>query len=170
MYQRTASKCALIYRKWYQLSHFQQNGSVIGISHMEKRTVVKTVVQNTPCSYYIVCHKTYLYCFITPLRWLLPIDALHQAFACILQVNTDYSHFHIELIPNVFNPLWNIDAISCSITWSTLVQVMVYCLTASNHYMNQCWLIVRDVLRHWFEDNFGGNAQVIHRWYECENY
>ena len=26
--------------------------------------------------------KTYLHCFITTLRWLLHVDALHQAFAC----------------------------------------------------------------------------------------
>ena len=29
---------------------------------------------------------------------------------------------------------------------SSLVQVMACCLTASSHYMNQCWLIINEVL------------------------
>ena len=31
-------------------------------------------------------------------------------------------------------------------TWSTLVQVMVWCMMAPNHYRNQCWLITRGAL------------------------
>ena len=31
---------------------------------------------------------------------------------------------------------------------STLAQVMAFCLTAPNHYLNQCWLIIKDVLWH----------------------
>ena len=31
---------------------------------------------------------------------------------------------------------------------STLAQVMGCCLTASNHYLNQCWLIISEVQRH----------------------
>ena len=31
---------------------------------------------------------------------------------------------------------------------STLVQVMACCLTAPSHYLNQCWLIITEVLWH----------------------
>ena len=37
-------------------------------------------------------------------------------------------------------------------SWSTLVQVMASCLTAPNHYVNQCWLIISEVLWHSSED------------------
>ena len=31
-----------------------------------------------------------------------------------------------------------------TVTWSPLVQTMACCITASSHYLNQCWLIVND--------------------------
>ena len=37
-------------------------------------------------------------------------------------------------------------------SWSKLVQVMGYCLTAPSHYLNQCWLIISKVLWHSSED------------------
>ena len=46
------------------------------------------------------------------------------------------------------NSLWPSDVIWRQRTWSTLVQVMACCLTAPNHYLNQCWLIISDVLWH----------------------
>ena len=33
-------------------------------------------------------------------------------------------------------------------TWSTLVQVMAWCLTAPSHYLNQCWLIISEFSWH----------------------
>ena len=41
-----------------------------------------------------------------------------------------------------FNSMWPNDAIWWHISGSTLVLVMVCCLTAPSHYLNQCWLIV----------------------------
>ena len=43
------------------------------------------------------------------------------------------------------NLLWARDAIYPQRTWSTLVQKMARCLTASSHYLNQCWIIVSKV-------------------------
>ena len=40
----------------------------------------------------------------------------------------------------VLNSLWPGDAIWRHGTRSTLAQVMVCCLTAPSHYLNQCWL------------------------------
>ena len=48
-----------------------------------------------------------------------------------------------------------------------LAEVMVCCLTTS-HYLHQCWLITKEVLRHLREGNFTGNAQDIHTWYGFE--
>ena len=55
----------------------------------EKRTLLQdTAPLNTAICFnvdnfiVIAVTKTYLYCFITTLRWLLHIDALHQASAC----------------------------------------------------------------------------------------
>ena len=44
---------------------------------------------------------------------------------------------------------------------STLVQVMACCLMASIHYLNQCWLIISEVMWHSTEDNLTRNASVI---------
>ena len=44
-------------------------------------------------------------------------------------------------------PLWPSDAIRQQGTESTLAQVMACCLTAPSHYLNQCWLIISNVLR-----------------------
>ena len=44
------------------------------------------------------------------------------------------------------NWLWPSDAIWQHRSGSTLAQVMAWCLTAPNHYLNQCWLIISRVL------------------------
>ena len=41
---------------------------------------------------------------------------------------------------NEFNKLWPSGAIWCQRSWSTLVQVMAWCLMAPSHYLNQFWL------------------------------
>ena len=45
--------------------------------------------------------------------------------------------------------LWPKDAIWHLRTWSTLVQVMACCLMAPSHYLNQCWLIICEVVWHY---------------------
>ena len=44
------------------------------------------------------------------------------------------------------NSLWPSDAIRRQVTESTLAQVMACCLTASSHYLNQCWLVISYIL------------------------
>ena len=46
------------------------------------------------------------------------------------------------------NSLWPSDAIWRQASRSTLVQVMACCLMAPSHYLNQCWLIISNVLWH----------------------
>ena len=47
-----------------------------------------------------------------------------------------------------FNLLWPSDAIWWHKSGLTLAQVMACCLTAPSHYLNQCWLIIKDGLQH----------------------
>ena len=56
------------------------------------------------------------------------INALKQK---VLDMHT---HWHV-------NSLWHSDAIWQLRSGSTLVQLMVCCLMAPSHYLNQCWLI-----------------------------
>ena len=48
---------------------------------------------------------------------------------------------HCGLVPLVMSyAVWG------NRSWSTLAHVMAWCLTAPNHYLNQCWLVVKGVL------------------------
>ena len=68
------------------------------------------------------------------------------------------------------NSLWPSGAIWRYRSGSTLAQVMACCLMAPSHYLNQCWLIINEVLWHSSEGNFTGNAQDIYPSREFENY
>ena len=50
--------------------------------------------------------------------------------------------------------LWPSDVIWRQGSRLTLAQVMAYCLTASSHYLNQCWLMISEVLWHSPDSNF----------------
>ena len=39
------------------------------------------------------------------------------------------------------------------------------CLTAPSYYLNQCWLVIDEVLQHWLERSFSGNVQDIYLWW-----
>ena len=52
---------------------------------------------------------------------------------------------------------------------STLAQVMAWCLTAPSHYLNQCWLIINEILWHsftwgWFHRKFSRYLILIWIW------
>ena len=47
---------------------------------------------------------------------------------------------------------------------------MTCCLMASSDYLNQCLLIIREVLWNSPEGNFVGNAEDIYPWYKLANY
>ena len=53
--------------------------------------------------------------------------------------------------------------------WSTLVQVIDWCLAAPSHYLSQYWLIISKVLSHRLESNLTaiGHATIL---YEFEKY
>ena len=57
--------------------------------------------------------------------------------------------------------LWANDDICWHISGSPLAQVMAHCLTAPSHHLNQCWLIITEVLKHSPESNFTVSAHAI---------
>ena len=84
-------------------------------------------------------------------------------------------HIHLKYASEI--GIWKMVAIlfGLSMLWpcgmaSTFAQVMADFLTAPSHYLNQCWLIIKDGLWHLPEDNFSGYIPDIYCWYEFENY
>ena len=68
------------------------------------------------------------------------------------------------------NSLWPSDVIWRQIFGSTLVQVMDCCLTAPNHYLNQCWLIIIKVQWHSSDPNFTRDTSDINHLNKLESY
>ena len=71
---------------------------------------------------------------------------------------------------SVFNSLWPSDAIWRHRSRTTVAQVMACCLTAPSHYLNQCWLIICEVLCHWPVSNCTMHAQATIWCNVFENY
>ena len=61
----------------------------------------------------------------------------------------------------IFNSLWPNDTIWQQRSGSTVAQVMACCLTASSHYLNQCWLIISNIQLHSSYGNFTRDTSVI---------
>ena len=92
-------------------------------------------------------------------------DILHRATCPLPQMHPHRAHQNSEkwsityedgqllrlnvlVQSNLLNSLWPSDALWRQRSGSTLAQVMVCCLTASSHYLNQCWLIISEVQWH----------------------
>ena len=66
---------------------------------------------------------------------------------------------------------WPTQGIRRHNTLSNLVQVMPCCLTGPDHYLNQCWLIIRDDFWHSRESNFTEKcSRCLSIRYDCDNY
>ena len=70
----------------------------------------------------------------------------------------------------IINSLWPSDAMWRQRSGSTLAQVMACCLSAPNHYLNQCWLIIIKVQWHSSEPNFTRDTSATNHWNKLENY
>ena len=81
-------------------------------------------------------------------------------------------HLGNGLMLDNINSSWPSEPIWCHKTWSTtmLVQVMACCLTAPTHYLNECWQIISEVLRHSPQGNLRWNTKDVYPWWEFENY
>ena len=74
----------------------------------------------------------------------------------VFKSRQDLPSFHGD--PRI-DSLWPVDAIWSHRTWSILVQLIVSCLAAPSHYLNQYWLIISEVLWHSHGGNFSGNIK-----------
>ena len=74
------------------------------------------------------------------------------------------------ILSKLLNSLWPRDAIWRQRSMSTLAHVMACCLTAPSHYMNQCWLIISQVLWYSPKSYFVGIDQDINLGNKLENY
>ena len=61
---------------------------------------------------------------------------------------------------SALNTLWPSDAMWRQRSWTTLAQVMACCLMAPSHYLNQCWLMISEMLWHSPDSNI---SQKIHK-------
>ena len=68
------------------------------------------------------------------------------------------------------NSLGPSDAIWRCRSGSTLARVMACCLTASSHYLNQCWQIISKVHTHSYRGNLTLDALAINHQYYFENH
>ena len=83
-----------------------------------------------------------------------------QGFACCLMVpihSLNQCWSNVKMVYSIprrqwVNSLWDSNAMCQQKFGSTLVQMMVCCLVAPSHYLNQCWLII----------NLPGNTHGIH--------
>ena len=90
----------------------------------------------------------------------------------IFKFNFFNEHFYLKLnwIEIWSSGLTDINSLrpSDAIWWhrfgSTLAQVMVCCLMAPSHYLNQCWLIISKVHWHSFDYNFRRDIAAINHW------
>ena len=103
------------------------------------------LLHNVSCIYYLPAYTT-RYCWILSNRYYnwCCIDT-NNKIIIIIEI-----HSTILPIPSLFiNLLWpygDIDLIKHR-SGSKLVKVMACCLSAPNHYLNQCWLIISEHLK-----------------------
>ena len=96
-------------------------------------------------------------CQLNPWEW----NSVHLSF-CLkkgigkcLQNGGHFVHLWI-------NSLWSNDALWWHRSWSTLFQVMAWCLTAPSHYLNQYWsMIIDGILWHSLASRFMRRVQDI---------
>ena len=118
------------------------------------------------------CHGFYRF------QWQMDL-VLHKVLTWCLQRNINVIEVHTcqivcRRLPDdqtmiCINSLWHRDAIRRQGTKSTLAQVMACCLTASSHYLNQCWLIISKVRWHSSEANIMRRSEDTNQLNKIEN-
>ena len=96
--------------------------------------------------------RPYGSCRVSDQGTTLRASDLHNARATIL--NPFIIFFMLIESRTFVNSLWPSDIIWRQGSRSTLAQVMACCLTAPSHYLNQCWLMISEVLWHSPDRNF----------------
>ena len=110
---------------------------------------------------------------ISEVLWHSPSSNFLTASAQATVLHNEFENYTFEITApsprdQWVNSLWPSDAIWRHRSESTLTQEMACCLTASSHYLNQCWLIITKVLWHSFDDCFSSDAIAINHWISFE--
>ena len=84
-----------------------------------------------------------------------------KIMAAILFRLQRWNSITVVYFDNLVNSLWPSDAIWRQGSGSTLAQVMVCCLAAPSHYLNQCWLIISKTQWHSYNENCTRDTSVI---------
>ena len=139
------------------------------IRHMDLKIDVSCKNFHMPSEYLYKPCKAYVYCWENKyMPWLknhLPSQARNHKSSDALRKD-----LHAPGMRTCLNSLWPSDVIWRQGSRSTLAQVMVCCLTAPSHYLNQCWLMISGVLWHSPDSKFTENTQDIYRWNEFKIY
>ena len=91
---------------------------------------------------------------------LLPNGARASASIVLTKFGpVTYKYWPLEL-----NSLGANDAIWRQRSGSILTQVMACCLTAPSHYLNQCWLVISEVVCHSSKGKFTRDNSAINYW------
>ena len=89
-------------------------------------------------------------CILAPRHYVMASHLTSTQFYCtqteVIRVVEHLERRKIQYCPS--NTIWGYRS------ESTLFQVMAWCLTASIHYLNQCWLITDGALQHLFRSEF----------------
>ena len=127
-----------------------------------------------------ICGYMYVY---NPLHWgssIIPIIIHHYPSSTktdlslkMIEYVLDYNKIQVSSYRDFqglnnfnINSLWPRDVIWRQGSRSALAQVMAWCLTAPSHHLNQCWLIISEVLWHSRDSNFTKNNSDIYCWNE----
>ena len=79
---------------------------------------------------------------------------LQRTSYCLLLRGTHGVSFGEQILSYDQNSLWFSDAVWRHITWSSLVKVTTCCISVANHYLNQYWLNVSEILWHSLHSTF----------------
>ena len=74
------------------------------------------------------------------------------------------------LVSHWISSLWPSDSIWRHKSGTTLARVMACCLTASSHYLSQCWFLDNDVPSPSHHSNFIASTEATRSYDEVQNY
>ena len=109
-----------------------------------------------------------LWCFL----WCQTVQAVEKTIELPVMHNTIWvatQWLPYACISN-FNSVWPSDAICGYKSGSKLAQIMACCLMAPSHCLNQCWLLISEVLWHSHESKCTANVHIIILCNEFKNY
>ena len=110
-------------------------------SYTNTNVVVYFVSKCVTCNTNVLCLSYWVTVYVCCCVWCkLSQSNIFISFVCMYNI-----------ILYKFSSFWPSDPVRRQGTESTLAQVMACCLTTPSHYLNQCWLIISEVLWHSLE-------------------